>query len=118
MSTINVSVTFSLTNGFTYTGDGVGVDGSVNVTEASSLVYTLQNTEQMVFLQPILSVSSPSSSTPLDISNVAFTNGGKTMTLTDLDAHTETICMQLQIQLSDGSVVTSPDPKIRDTKPQ
>ncbi|MDN3640281.1 DP-EP family protein [Simiduia curdlanivorans] len=118
MSTINVSVTVSLSGGFTYAGPGVGVDGSIDVTEASSLVYTLQNAEQMVFMHPLLSVTSPSSSTPLDITNVVFTNGGKTMTLTDVDSHTETICMQLQVQLSDGSVITSPDPKIRDTKPQ
>ena len=118
MSTININVTVSLSSGFTYSGSGVGVDGSVSVTDASTLVYTLQNAEQIQFLNPVLSVTTPQPAPPLDISSVVVSHHGKMMTLTDIDKNTETICMQLKVQLPDGSIILSPDPKIRDTKPQ
>ncbi|WP_293747491.1 DP-EP family protein [uncultured Paraglaciecola sp.] len=108
MSDINIDVTVN--NGiFSYSRDGEPFDGSVDINSPTNIIYRLTNTDGTVFLQPRIS-----DDVNHDITSHQISDGGLTLTLVDIDKSTETICLQLQVKLPDGTSLYSPDPKIRD----
>lgn len=105
---INVSVTVNISNGeasFSY-----APDGPYSVTETTDVVFTLSGcVPDLAFKNPLISY------VPVDASRditPVLSNGNQTLTLSDTDADSETIGIQLVVQDTYGNTYASPDPKI------
>lgn len=104
----NISVTVNITEGvasFSYLPDG-----PIIVTENTDVVFTLSGCNPaVIFEAPLISY------VPVDASKditASLSNENQTLTLSDTDADSETIGVQLVVQDIYGNTYASPDPKI------
>ena len=106
--TINIAVTVNISAGlpsFSYSPDG-----SIIVTEASDVIFTLTDCNpRLSFASPLISYVPVDA--PRDI-NSNLTNENQTLTLSDTDADIETIGIQLVVVDAYGNAYASPDPRI------
>lgn len=111
-NTINftVSVTFPTptTGDFTIYQNGRVVTGDITVTCAETVVYELTDSPGVIFTQPSVSQD------PHNNISAVVSGNGRTLTISDSDQDTETICIKLAVINPDGgATVYSPDPQYR-----
>lgn len=111
--TFEVSVNTSVNPAsYSYTENGEPSNGSVSVTvPMTKIVYQLV-TEGLTFTDPKIT------NDPDGDLTYEFSNGNRTLTITDSDADDETICLKLVVKDITGTTYTSPDPSIDNKPPQ